>query len=149
MSVNQVRRKGRFAIGLAVILFLYCIYNVEFLYNLFAGMPLRTRHFIKLLFVLLVYGAGFVALRRDVFGWMMRCWHLLYFVTLLLLLLLGFFDWFAFRLPVSVRSIADDLQELLVSPLPYICILLLRRGSMQGGSLEKGTVVEVDDEDKA
>jgi hypothetical protein len=62
---------------------------------------------------------------------------------------MGFFDWFAFRLPVSVRSIADDLQELLVSPLPYICMLLLRRGLMQGRSLENGTVVEVDDEDKA
>jgi hypothetical protein len=149
MSVNQVRRKGRFAIGLAVILFLYCVYNIEFLYNAFSEMPLRARHIVKFFFVLLVYGAGFFALRRDVFGWMMRCWHLLYFVTVFLLLLMGFFDWFAFRLPVSVRSIGDDLQELLVSPLPYICMLLLRRGLMQGRSLENGTVVEVDDEDKA
>ena len=149
MSVSQVRRKGRFAIGLAVIFFLYCVYNVEFLYHLFAEMPLRARHFIKLFFVLLVYGAGFFALRRDVFGWMMRCWHLFYFMTLFFLLLMGFFDWFAFRLPVSVRSIADDLQELLVSPLPYICMLLLRRGLMMGRSLENGTVVQVDDEDKA
>jgi hypothetical protein len=149
MSVNQVHRKGRFAIGLAVIFFLFFFYNIEFLYNAFAEMPLRARHITKLFFVLMVYGAGFFALRRDVFGWMMRCWHLLYFVTLFLLLVMGFFDWFAFRLPVSVRSVADDLQELLVSPLPYICMLLLRRGLMQERSLENGAVVEVDDEDEA
>jgi hypothetical protein len=149
MSVNQVRRKGRFAIGLAVIVFFYCFYNIVFVYDVFAEMPLRARHFTKLFFVVLVYGAGFFALRRDFYGWMMRFWHLLYFVTILLLILLGFFDWFAFRLSVTVRSIADNLQELLVSPLPFICMLLLRRGLMQGRSLENGTVVEVDDEDKA
>jgi hypothetical protein len=149
MSVNQVRLKVRFAIGLAVILFLYCFYNVEFLYNLFADMSLRARHFTKLLFVVLVYGAGFFALRRNVHGWMMRFWHLLYFATVLLLIGMGFLDWFAFRLPVAVRSIASALQELLVSPLPFICMLLLRRGLMQQRSLKDGTVVEVDDEDKA
>ena len=113
--------------GLAAIVLLYCIYEFFFVYGLFMGMATRPRHFTKLVFVVLVYGAGLLALRRGAVVWTTKVWHLLYGVTICILLGMVLYDWGVARLSASSRSIADDLQDFLVSPLPYICIALLRR----------------------
>lgn len=129
MAVKQAR-KVSFIIGLVAIVLLYSVYYVYFVYGAFIGMALRPRHLIKLVFVVLVYGAGFWALRRGTVAWTIKVWHLLYGLTICILLGMVLYDWGVSRLPASSRSIADDLQDFLVSPLPYICIALLRRSSI-------------------
>jgi hypothetical protein len=137
MAAKQVRR-GSFAIGLLVIVVLYCVYYLFFVYGLFMGMALRPRHFIKLVFVVLVYGVGFLALRRGGIVWTTKVWHLLYGLTICVMLAMALYDWGIGRLSASSRSIADDLQDFLVSPLPYICIGLLRRSFLAiGGDQRK------------
>lgn len=133
MAAKQAR-KGFFVIGLLAIVLLYCVYYLFFVYGMFIGMALRPRHFIKLVFVVLVYGAGFWALRRSSVVWAAKVWHLLYGLTICVLLGMVVYDWGVSRLSASSRSIADDLQDFLVSPLPYICIELLRRSFFAFGS---------------
>ncbi len=133
MAAKQAHR-GSFVIGLLAIVVLYCVYYLFFVYGAFIGMALRPRHFIKLVFVVLVYGAGFLALRRSAVVWTTKVWHLLYGLTIFILVGMVLYDWGVSRLSASSRSIADDLQDFLVSPLPYICIELLRRSFLAAGS---------------
>jgi hypothetical protein len=132
------KRKRRWApaLGLFVITVLYCVYYLGFVYGVFTRVPEKTRHVIKFLFVLAVYGAGWLALRRQVAEWMVKIWHLLYACGVGVMLLLGTYDWGIARLPASVRSIADAVQELLVSPLLFIAMLLLLRSLRAAGSEE-------------
>jgi hypothetical protein len=43
------------------------------------------------------------------------------------LLLLGFYDWGIARAPLSIRIVADDLQEFLVSPILYVAMGIIGR----------------------
>ncbi len=126
MAVNRERNRS-FGWGLLVILILYCCYYLGFVYGVFMQIPLRARHLIRILFVLLVYFAGGRGLRKDMAGWMMKIWHLLYALGISGMLILGMYDWWVVRLPVTARYIGDSLQEFLVSPVLYIAIGLLRR----------------------
>jgi hypothetical protein len=139
MAAKQAR-KGSFVIGLVAIVLLYCVFYLFFVYGLFIGMAVRPRHFIKLLFVVLVYAAGFWALRRGGVVWTTKVWHLLYGLTICIMLGMALYDWGVGRLSASSRSIADDLQDFLVSPLPYICIELLRRSFLAAGGDQRKEV---------
>lgn len=88
-------------------------------------MPIRERHVVKFLFILMVYGAGFISLRKWGMPWMLRVWHLCYMLIVLLLLLLGGYDWIIARAPESIRSIADSLQGFLVSPILYVAMRIV------------------------
>ena len=138
MAAKQAR-KGSFIIGLAAIVVLYCVYYLFFVYGLFIGMALSPRHFTKLVFVVLVYAVGFLALWRGGVVWTTKVWHLLYGLTICIMVGMALYDWGVGRLSASSRSVADDLQDFLVSPLPYICIGLLRRSLLAaGGDQRKG-----------
>jgi len=88
-------------------------------------MPIRGRHVVKFLFILLVYGAGVFCLRKWGMPWMLRVWHLCYLLIALFLLLLGGYDWTIARTPASVRSIADSLQVFLISPILYVAMRIV------------------------
>lgn len=90
-------------------------------------MPLHGRHLVKLLFIVLAFMAGDYCLKRYATAWMLRTWRVIYIVGPGLLLLLGGYDWMVMRVPLTIRGIADDVQELLVSPLVYIGINILAR----------------------
>src|ERR1700743_412099 len=126
MAVNLERRSA-FRWGLLIILLLYCCYYLCFVYGVFMEVPLRVRHLIKLLFVGLVYAAGWWGLRKDTAGWMMKIWHWAYALTIGLMLMMGAYDWWISRLSEGARSVWDSLQEPLVSPVLYIGIRLVRR----------------------
>ncbi|HVV04841.1 MAG TPA: hypothetical protein VHC96_11500 [Puia sp.] len=119
------RRKQWFWTGLILISVLYCLYYVLFLYRMALDMPIRERHVVKFLFILMVYGAGFISLRKWGMPWMLRVWHLCYMLIVLLLLLLGGYDWIIARAPESIRSIADSLQGFLVSPILYVAMRIV------------------------
>ena len=119
------RRKQWFWTGLILISILYCLYYVLFLYRMALDMPIRGRHVVKFLFILLVYGAGVFCLRKWGMPWMLRVWHLCYLLIALFLLLLGGYDWTIARTPESIRSIADSLQAFLISPILYVALRIL------------------------
>ncbi|HVU58048.1 MAG TPA: hypothetical protein VHD83_23465 [Puia sp.] len=122
---NARRRKQWFWTGLILISVLYCLYYVLFLYRMALDMPIRGRHVVKFLFILLVYGVGVSCLRKWGAPWMLRVWHYCYLLIVLLLLLLGGYDWTIARTPASVRSIADSLQAFLISPILYVAMRIL------------------------
>jgi hypothetical protein len=117
---NARRRKQWFWTGLILISVLYCLYSVLFLYRIANDMPIRGRHVVKFLFILLVYGVGVSCLRKWGTPWMLRVWHFCYLFIVLLLLLLGGYDWTIARTPASIRSVADSLQVFLISPILYV-----------------------------
>ena len=123
------QREGRrfFLIGLTVIVLFYILYYIVFVYHVFLIVPMRLRQLIKLAFILLIYGTGVWALRKDTARWIMKIWHLLYGCTFLFLILLGVFDWWLGRTSPAVRGVAGNLHEFLISPVLYIVIGLLRR----------------------
>lgn len=119
------RRKQWFWAGLILISILYCLYYVLFLYRMALDMPIRGRHVVKFLFILLVYGTGVFCLRRWGMPWMLRVWHICYLLIVLFLLLLGGYDWTIARTPASIRSIADSLQGFLISPILYVAMRIV------------------------
>ncbi|MDO6435070.1 hypothetical protein Q4E93_30930 [Flavitalea sp. BT771] len=123
------QREGRrfFLIGLGVIVLFYILYYVVFVYHVFLVVPMRLRQLIKLGFILLTYGTGVWALRKDTARWIMKIWHLLYGCTFLFLILLGVLDGWLGRMSPAVREVAGNLHEFLISPVLYIVIGLLRR----------------------
>ncbi len=114
------KKKLIFWIGLLVIAALYGFYYLFFLYGISLDMPLRGRHILKFLFILGVYGVGFLCLRGFAEPWMLRTWHAAYLLILLVLLGLGGYDWMIARTPLALREIAGSLQDFLVSPLLYV-----------------------------
>ena len=62
--------KRWFWTGLILICVLYCLYYVLFLYRMALAMPIHGRHVIKLLFILMVYSAGFAFLPKWGMPWM-------------------------------------------------------------------------------
>ena len=65
------RKKQWFWMGLILISVLYTLYYVLFLYRISLDMPIRGRHVVKFLFIVLVYGAGVSCLRKWGMPWMM------------------------------------------------------------------------------
>lgn len=125
-----------FWVGLAVISLLYCFYYLGFVYDLFLVLPMRGRHIIKLFFILCVYWTGLRVMRRSTDGWVKRLWSFIYLGCILLLLLLGLSDWIIRRTPIQLRTVADNLQELLVSPLLYVAIRLVVKYLGRGSSFK-------------
>lgn len=117
-----LKRPVLFWIGLAAIILVYCLYYLYFIYNLSRQVSLHVMHILKFLFVLAAYGMGLLGLRRNVSPGLMQLWHMVYAACLLLLVMLGMYDWFFTRAPLAVRGIADNIQELLVSPVLYVVI---------------------------
>jgi len=120
-----LKRRAAFWIGLAAIILVYCLYYLYFIYNLSREVPLRVMHILKFIFVLAAYGVGVLGLRRNVSPGLMHLWHLVYAVCLLLLVLVGGYDWLFTRAPLAVRGIADNILELLVSPVLYVAISIV------------------------
>lgn len=131
---ERLRRRTFFWLGLIAITLLYVLYYFYFLNGLAFSIGLRARHVVKFLFILVAYGIGSFALPDNTAGWMMRIWHGAYGIGLLLLLLMGIYDWGIARTPLQLRFIADDLQELLVSPILYGVIGMLHRTLDKGSS---------------
>jgi len=132
------KHKVSYWIGLVAIITLYCVYYLYFIYNLSREVSLRTMHLLKFLFVVVAYGIGVLGLRKNVLPGLMRLWQLVYVVCVLLLVLLGMYDWFVARAPLAVRGIADNIHELLVSPILYVAFSLISYRMEGRGDYRKG-----------
>lgn len=110
-----------------MITLLYGVYYLCFLYDAFLTMPLHGRHIVKFVFIILVFFIGSYCIKRSAASWMLRTWRIIYLVGVGALLFLGGYDWLVMRVPLAIRGVADDVQELLVSPLVYIGLNILGR----------------------
>jgi len=125
MAAVWLKRRAAFWIGLVAIVTVYCLYYLYFIYDLSRQVSLHTMHVLKFVFVLAAYGVGVLGLRKNVSPGLMQLWHLVYAACLVLLVLLGMYDWFFTRAPLAVRGIADNIQELLVSPILYVVLSIV------------------------
>lgn len=119
------RKKQWFWTGLVLICIVYGFFNVLYLYKLELYLSIRGRHVVKFLSILLVYGVGVYCLRRWGAPWMLRVWHGCYLTIVLLLLLLGGYDWTIARTPAAVRALADSLHAFLISPVLYVAMRIV------------------------
>jgi hypothetical protein len=120
-----------FWLGLICISVLYCLYYLYFLYKVSDDIPLKIRHIGKFLFILAAYGIGVVTLKKQGPAWMVMIWHVIYGAVLLLLLMLGVHDWMVARSTLNQRILAYDLQEILISPILYVGITLIRKSLLK------------------
>jgi len=124
------KRKFLFWVGLVAIIALYCIYYLYFIYGLSREVSLNAMHFLKLMFILAAYGIGVFGLRKNVLPGLVSLWHLTYAASVALLVLLGAFEYLFGRTSPMVRGIADNIQEVLISPILYVAfsIISYRKG---------------------
>lgn len=131
--MKKRRQRAYILVGLALMFFLYSVYYLAFIYRLAPRIPLKARHVIKLLFILAAYFTGWVILRKTAPGWILGLWKICYGGVAGLLLIFGGFDWFIYRTPPGIRGVADDLQDLLISPALLVVMLLMMRLVQRNG----------------
>ena len=107
--------------GLVAIALVYTLYNI-FLEDAsyYGAVPRKLRHVIRFLTILGVYGIGAFALHKFAVPWMLRIWHLIYFVSIVFLLAIGLYDWSHGLSTHLVRNFADSLTELLIAPALFV-----------------------------
>jgi hypothetical protein len=133
------RNRIFFLIGFAVLLLVWCLYYFYFIYDMAREIPMKAVHIIKFLFIVLTYGIGLWGLGRNRPHWILRAWHVVYGMLLLALIFLGIYDWMLARPPLSIRMLADEIQEFLISPLLYVVLgILAGAGGAITGSYRKG-----------
>jgi hypothetical protein len=121
--------------GFIVIVVVYSLYNLYLAdVTYYRSISIKLRHVLKFLLILVIYGTGTFALKRYTPLWMMQLWHLIHIVIIVLLLMIGVYDWGVGKIPISFRNIADTLFEFLISPLIYIAVGIL---SVKFGSVQK------------
>jgi hypothetical protein len=120
-----------FFAGLLAILVVYTCDNLFFQERWFYTSLSRVlRHVVKFGCILLVYEVGYLVFKRYVSDWLLSIWRLLYVVCTILLLAIGIYDGLVREMAPSLRYFAVTLHEFLISPAPYVVVVLLnkRRG---------------------
>jgi len=107
------------------IIALFCVYYLSFIYDLSRRLELDVMHFVKLMFILAAYFIGVFGLRKNMERGMVRLWDLLYAVSVSLLVLLAGVEYLFGRTPPVVWEIADNIQEVLISPILYVAFSLI------------------------
>jgi len=121
LTNRQIYWAGFIVIG--VVYSLYNLYLVDVTY--YSSISIKLRHVLKFMLILIIYGTGTLALKQYIPSWMMQLWHLIHIGIIILLLLIGIYDWSFGKIPISFRNIADTLFEFLISPLIYIAVGIL------------------------
>ena len=124
--MKKISNKNIFLFGLFTITVLYFIYNVFLDITSLTNIPRQVKHINKFACVLLVYGTGSLTLRKFTVSWMMQLWHIMHLSVILLLLLIGFYDWWQGMITPETRNIANSLFDFLISPVLYVSMGLLQ-----------------------
>jgi hypothetical protein len=114
--------------GLLAIILVYTLYYMTFVYvGHFNDIPRKIRHTGRLVSILIVYGVGFYAFKKYDVKWISAIWNFIYFTVIVVLLLIGLYDWSFGPASPQTRNIAKTLHEFLISPILYVGILILNR----------------------
>ena len=123
-------RRIYFLIGLIALIILFSVYNLYLTgYTYFEVTSKTTRHIIRFGSILAACLIGEFAFRKYIPGWLIQLWRLLYLAVGLILLAAGVYDWWAGGLPTALHNIVISLNEFLISPAPFVIILLINRWS--------------------
>ena len=80
--------------GLILIVIIYTLYYMAFVYvGNYNQIPRRVRHIARLLSILMVYGVGYYSFKKYGVKWISGLWNIIYFVVIILLILIGIYDW--------------------------------------------------------
>lgn len=128
----QPRDKIRlyFFLGLLGAALLYSAYNLYVLDpDVYLRMGRSTRHVYKFGAVILSWLIGFLVFRKTAPGWLLLVWHLLFAAGLVILVLLAGYDATIHELPPSLRQPVSTFNEFLISPIPYVFVGIVSRGT--------------------
>jgi hypothetical protein len=122
----KLSNRNIYWIGFIVIVVIYSLYNLYLVdVGYYNEIPRRVRHIGKFAAILTIYLTGTFALRKYTADWMMFIWHLIHIIIIVLLLLVGAYDWIFGEISAQLRNIANTLFEFLISPLIYIGVGIL------------------------
>jgi len=124
--MSKLSNRQIYWIGFIVIVVIYSLYNLYLVdVGYYQDIPRRVRHVGKFAAIITIYVTGTFALRKYTADWMMFIWHLVHIVIIVLLLLIGSYDWIFGELSSRMRNVANTLFEFLISPLIYIGVGIL------------------------
>ena len=122
-------------IGIILILLIYTLYYKTVVYvNYFNEIPRKVRHIARLVSIILVYAVGYFSYKKYGVKWMTDLWQVVYLVTILLLVLIGLYDWGFGPASMQIRNVAKTLHEFLISPVLYLGIVIINRVLVKSGN---------------
>jgi len=131
--------KRKFIIlGLLAIAIVYSLYNICLVYvSYYDDIPRKVRHINRLLSILIVYGIGYYSFKKYGVKWISDIWNVIYFAVVIILVLIGLYDWSFGPASMQTRNIAKTLHEFLISPVLYVAILIINRTLVKIGEGNK------------
>ncbi|MDO3644228.1 MAG: hypothetical protein ACTHMI_21785 [Mucilaginibacter sp.] len=122
------KKRNYIILGFIAIVLVYTLYYMLFVYvSYFNDIPRKVRHISRLISIIIVYGIGYYAFKKYDVKWLSSVWNFIYFVVVVMLLLVGIYDWTLGPASASIRNVAKTMHELLISPILYAALLIINR----------------------
>lgn len=126
-------------IGLLAIVVVYSLYYLCLVYvSYYDAIPRKVRHINRLLSILIVYGIGYWSFKKYNVKWIRMLWNAIYFTVVILLVLIGLYDWSLGPASMQVRNIAKTLHEFLISPVLFVAILIINKTLVKISDVKPG-----------
>lgn len=128
--MNSLKANKNFYIiaGFIAIAVVFVAYNFLLAYASYANeIPRKLRHVNRLVFSLLIFGIGYFAFKKNNIQWLTDTWKIIYVSIITILIFAGLYDWTISQLTFQVRSIVKNLNEFLISPLPFIALFAISK----------------------
>ena len=135
------KKRNYVILGLVAIILVYTLYYMLFVYvSYFKDIPRKVRHISRLISIIVVYGIGYYSFKNYDVKWIRSIWNFIYFTVVIMLILVGIYDWTLGPASASIRNVAKTMHELLISPVLYAGILIINRVVVKLGSSPKSSV---------
>jgi hypothetical protein len=122
------KKRNYVILGLVAIILVYTLYYMLFVYvSYFNDIPRKVRHISRLISIIIVYGIGYCAFKKYDVKWIRSIWNFVYFTVVIMLILIGIYDWSFGPASAQTRNVAKTMHELLISPVLYAGILIINR----------------------
>jgi len=122
------KKRNYVILGLVAIILVYTLYYMLFVYvSYFNDIPRKVRHISRLVSIIVVYGIGYYSFKKYDVKWIRSLWNFVYFTVVIMLILIGIYDWTLGPASASIRNVAKTMHELLISPILYAGILIINR----------------------
>lgn len=114
--------------GVIIITIVFVAYNFLLAYASYANdIPRKIRHINRFIATIFIFGTGYYAFKKYDVKWLSKIWTICYFTVIILLVLAGLCDWAFGPISAQIRTIAKNLNEFLISPLPFVALYAMSR----------------------
>lgn len=138
--ISYKSSKTRFISGLILIVIIYSLYYILYKEDEARyALSKEFKHIVKFIPTILVYLVGTYHLGKLQDKWMAKIWHLIHITGLFVITMIGFFDWFTDLVGLTLKQLANSIQELLISPALYVAMGLLNRSLNANNSEQKSS----------